>query len=95
MESWYVGDIGIALSYLIQGARDPLETTRTFVSGYQRERGLSLFERVFIPLMIQLRASTRAIESSLDGGTTPMSDIKIVEHFNDISVSSKWVNALL
>jgi Ser/Thr protein kinase RdoA (MazF antagonist) len=95
IESWHCGDIGIALSYLIQGEKDPIEIAKNFLNGYRAERDLTVYERVFIPLMIQLRACTRAIESKLAGGSASKSDINLIEYLNDPTTARAWTNFLL
>lgn len=95
IQSWYAGDIGIALSYLMSGDISRIECATLFIEGYKKERELSVLERAFVPLMIQLRVATRVIESKLEGCATSRSDIDLLSYFNDHLVSRQWVNTLL
>ena len=94
IDSWLLGDIGIALSYMNNQELPLLQCAKSFIAGYRSERPLALFERVFIPVLIQLRAATRLIETGLDSNRESREDLKLIRHLNDPKVFEDWVRAL-
>jgi Ser/Thr protein kinase RdoA (MazF antagonist) len=89
--SWIVGDLGICLSYLMEEQETRFHRAAHFLTGYCQEAPLARTELALLPIMIQLRAATRAIESKLDGGVAERSEIELIEYFNQDLVEAKWL----
>jgi Ser/Thr protein kinase RdoA (MazF antagonist) len=95
IESWLVGDIGIALSYMNNERIPLIACAQHLLAGYRMERALTLIERAAIPLMIQLRAATRVIETTIDGGRESVHDLRLINHLNDPTILKCWLQELL
>lgn len=94
IESWLVGDLGIALSYMHNEEMPLIACGHHLLAGYRSERSLTLIERAVLPLMIQLRAATRVIETTLDGGQESGNDIVLIQHLNDPKNLKSWLQEL-
>lgn len=94
IESWLVGDLGIALSYMNNEQIPLITCAHHLLAGYRTERPLTLIERAVLPLMIQLRAATRVIETTIDGGQESGDDIRLIHHLNDPKILKHWLQEL-
>lgn len=94
IESWLVGDLGIALSYMNNEQIPLIACAQHLLAGYRTERPLTLIERAVLPLMIQLRAATRVIETTIDGGRESGHDIRLINYLNDPKILKCWLQEL-